>query len=67
MQLLEEFAMNRFVSAGYLAERYDVDKSTIWRWAGRDILPRPIKISEQCTRFDLDEIERRDAEREQAA
>ena len=59
--------MTRYVSAGQLAERYNVDKSTIWRWAKRDILPQPIRISEQCTRFDLDEVERRDAEREQAA
>ena len=59
--------MTRFVSAGQLADRYQVNKATIWRWVARDILPQPIRLSEQCTRFPLDEIERRDAEREQAA
>jgi predicted DNA-binding transcriptional regulator AlpA len=60
--------MTRYVSAAQLAKRYDVNKSTIWRWVQRgDTLPKPIKLSEQCTRFDLDEVERRDAERAQAA
>ena len=59
--------MTRFVSAGQLAERYDVNKSTIWRWVRRDILPKPVKLSDQCTRFSLDEIERRDAERAETA
>lgn len=59
--------MTRYVSAEQLAERYDVDRSTIWRWSQRGILPSPIKLSEQCTRWNLDEVERRDAERRQAA
>jgi prophage regulatory protein len=53
----------RFGSVGQLAQRYNVDKATIWRWARKGILPPPIKISPQCTRWDLDEVERRDAER----
>ena len=59
--------MTRYASAGQLAERYGVNKSTIWRWVRRGILPQGIKFSEQCTRFDLDKIERRDSEREQSA
>jgi len=54
----------RYVSADFLAERYDVDKSTIWRWVTKDILPKPVRISEQCSRFDLEAVEKRDAERE---
>jgi predicted DNA-binding transcriptional regulator AlpA len=59
--------MSQYVSAEQLAERYGVDKSTIWRWTQRDILPKPVRLSEQCTRWKLDQIEQRDAEREQAA
>ena len=59
--------MTRYISASQLAERYGVDKSTVWRWAQRQILPAPVKLSEQTTRWKLDEIERRDAEREAAA
>ena len=55
--------MTQFVSAGQLAERYDVSKATIWRWVNRQILPQPIKLSEQCTRFRLEEVEQREAER----
>jgi predicted DNA-binding transcriptional regulator AlpA len=55
--------MTRYVSAEQLAKRYCVNKSTVWRWVGRGILPQPVKISEQCTRWKLDEIEQRDAER----
>ena len=59
--------MTKYISASQLAERYGVDKSTVWRWAQREILPAPVKLSEQCTRWRLDEIERRDAEREATA
>jgi predicted DNA-binding transcriptional regulator AlpA len=59
--------MKRYISVGQLAERYGVDKSTVWRWAQRDIIPQPVKLSEQCTRWDLTAIERRDAERDTRA
>ena len=56
--------MTRYVSADQLAEHYSVNRSTIWRWAQRGLLPRPVRISEQCTRWDLDEIVRIDRERD---
>lgn len=56
--------MPRYISAAQLARRYGVTKSTIWRWTKRGILPSPVRLSEQCTRWNLDEIEKRDAERE---
>ena len=37
--------MVRYISAEQLAERYSVDRSTIWRWAARGALPRPVKLS----------------------
>lgn len=59
--------MTRYVSVGQLAERYGVDKSTVWRWAKNGTIPAPTKFSDQCTRWSLDEVERRDAERGQQA
>ena len=53
-----------YVSAAQLAERYTVDKSTIWRWAQRGVIPPPIRLSDQCTRWRLAAIEKRDAERD---
>ena len=58
---------NTYVSVTQLARRYSVDRSTIWRWVQRGTLPQPVRLSEQTTRWKLDEIERRDAERETAA
>lgn len=54
----------RYVSAAQLAERYGVNTATVWRWKCRGILPPPVKLSEQCTRWDLAAIEKRDAERD---
>lgn len=58
--------MIRYISATQLAQRYGVDRSTIWRWAKRGALPRPIRLSDQCTRWRLDEIEKFDFERAKA-
>ena len=49
-----------------VAEHYSVSRSTVWRWVRRGLLPRPIQLSEACTRWRLDEIEARDAERQAA-
>ena len=59
--------MTKYVSASQLAERYGVDRSTIWRWAARQIIPAPVKLSDQCTRWRLADIEQCDAERDGAA
>jgi predicted DNA-binding transcriptional regulator AlpA len=56
--------MQRYVSDVQLAKRYDVSRSTVWRWASRGILPEPVRISPGVTRWRFDEIERRDAERD---
>lgn len=44
-----------------LADRYSVSRTTIWRWARDGVLPKPLKISSACTRWRLEDIERRDA------
>jgi predicted DNA-binding transcriptional regulator AlpA len=52
--------MVKYVSDSQLAERYDVSRSTIWRWVKRGVLPQPVQISPGCTRWLSDEIESRD-------
>lgn len=59
--------MNQFLSDAQLAERYSVNRTTIWRWVNRGYLPKPVKLSPGCTRWRKDDIERRDAERERSA
>lgn len=51
-------ANKTFASAAQLAERFGVDDSTIWRWASKGLLPKPVKFSPGCTRFDLEAVER---------
>lgn len=57
--------MQKWVSDAWLAEHYDVSRSTIWRWAAKDLLPAAVQLSPGCTRWSKAEIEQRDAERQQ--
>lgn len=57
----------KYVSDTYLADYYEVSRSSIWRWSAKGILPQPVQLSPGCTRWRLDEIEARDAERETTA
>ena len=59
--------MTQYVSVLDLAQRYHINRATVWRWAQRGIIPAPVKLSEQCTRWRLAEIERCDAERDTKA
>ena len=50
-----------------LAARYSISRSTVWRWVKKGLLPAPIQLSEACTRWRLDDIERLDADRDSRA
>ena len=54
--------MKRFVSVKSLADRYDVSPSTIWRWTSAGQLPKPVRLSKQCTRWEIDKVEERERE-----
>lgn len=56
-----------YVSDRDLAARYNISRPTVWRWAHSGNLPKPVKLSEGCTRWRLSEIEARDAARTEAA
>ena len=55
--------MQKFGSAAQVGERYGVAVATVWRWAKAGIIQQPIKISEGCSRFDLEAIDQKLAER----
>jgi prophage regulatory protein len=59
--------MQRYVSDYHLAERYGVSRSTIWRWVAKKYLPQPYRLSDNCTRWDLAEVEERELARKGAA
>ncbi len=56
--------MTQYVRDTDLAARYSISRCTVWRWVHKGLLPAPIHLSEACTRWRLDQIERRDAERD---
>jgi prophage regulatory protein len=53
----------RFLSVRHVSIRLGVSPATIWRWAReRDDFPKPIRLSEGCTRWrevDLAQFEAR--------
>ena len=40
-----------------LADRYGVNRATIWRWAQQGKFPKPVKLSPGCTRWKLCDVE----------
>jgi prophage regulatory protein len=54
--------MQRYGSDKLLAEIYGVSRSTIWRWAASGILPKPVQLSPGCSRWRMEDIEKRHAE-----
>ncbi|UWR76652.1 AlpA family phage regulatory protein [Phaeobacter inhibens] len=44
-----------------VAARYDVDTATIWRWAGKGLFPKPVKLGERVTRWRLSDVEAHEA------
>ena len=42
---------NLFFSDKQLGARYDVHRTTIYRWVRDDDFPKPVKLSRGCTRW----------------
>ena len=49
-----------------LARRYSVSRQTVWGWVRSGVLPKPVRLSDRCTRWRLSEVIERDAAREAA-
>lgn len=45
-----------YVSANTLAAALETTPSTIWRWSKSGRLPRPVKLGEGTTRWNLAEV-----------
>lgn len=45
-----------YASDKILARRYDVSRTTIWRWARTGLIPAPYRFTSQCSRWKLSEI-----------
>ena len=55
-----------YLSDKQLAERFSVGRATIWRWIKDQNFPKPIKLSENCTRWRLSDVEQWETTRYQA-
>lgn len=52
-----------YLSAKQLAERYQVNRTTVWRWQKYGGFPEPVRFSPQCTRWRLADLEQWESER----
>lgn len=46
-----------------VADRYQIARQTVWLWARKGLLPKPVAITSGCTRWRLEDIERHDEKR----
>lgn len=59
--------MTRYLTDRQLAERYGVNRATIWRWSQAGRFPKPVQLTPGTTRWSLEDVERHEREREAAA
>ncbi len=58
---------SRYLTDRQVGQRYNVSRACVWRWAAAGVIPRPIKIAPNTTRWDLYQLERAESERAGAA
>jgi prophage regulatory protein len=46
-----------YISDRDLAKRWGVSRDCIWRWTRSGKIPKPVKLSERCTRWAIEKIE----------
>jgi len=52
-----------FISDKQAAERYSVNRTTVWRWLSLGVFPLPVKLSPGCTRWRLADLEKWEVEK----
>jgi len=45
--------MKKYLTVHEVAERFGVSTPTIWRWLKASQLPKPVKLSAGCTRWNI--------------
>ncbi|MBB3140228.1 putative DNA-binding transcriptional regulator AlpA [Halomonas organivorans] len=57
-----------WLNANQVADRYGVGVATIWRWSkARTEFPKPKKLGDNCTRWNLADLEAWESSREEVA
>lgn len=57
----------RYVTDREVARRYDISRACVWRWAAEGVIPRPVKLAANTSRWDVRELDRFEAERAERA
>ncbi|WP_430471802.1 helix-turn-helix transcriptional regulator [Thalassospira lucentensis] len=47
-----------FLSDKQLATRYNVARSTVWRWVQTRNFPKPVKLGKGCSRWRISDLEK---------
>ena len=53
----------KWISDRTIAERYEIARSTVWAWTREGRIPKPVKLSENITRWDEEAVEKHFNER----
>lgn len=55
-------SIRKWVTDSFLADYFDVDRTTIWRWAKKGLIPPPEKFGENTTRFNFEAVQASETE-----
>lgn len=51
-----------YLNANQVADRYGVSTDTVWRWARKGDMPKPVKLSPGSTRWLLSDLTKHEAQ-----
>lgn len=52
-----------YLTVDQVAARYQVSRSTAWRWTANGTIPKPVQLSPACSRWIAEELDELDAKR----
>jgi prophage regulatory protein len=55
--------MKEYIQDKILADRYGVNRSTVWTWVRKGIFPEPVKLTPGCTRWRWEDVARWESQR----
>ena len=56
-EMVKDGTNQKWISDRTIAERYEIARSTVWAWARQGKLPKPVKLSENVTRWNDSEVQ----------
>lgn len=57
--------MQKYLTVKAVAERFGVSTPTVWRWLKTAQFPKPVKLSQGCTRWRISDLEQWEAQCEE--